>query len=352
MSNLSDKLRRLCSDSENIYIPEYDDNDIKEDEEQPISSINLDEVEPKSSNKNKTKKSTIDKLMSDIDNVDKNRSDIIDDDDFDSFLESLSDDPDDEDTEFRNSIIDMGRKYARDTLMGESSEIQKVFSANEKKLQNLIKEIREDKHRISELMNKMSPRAASPKAMSELQDTKNTLHEAELSAIKESNSMKKSEVELSLKAKAQKGNEQSNISSGNLIRDLFSVGRKDMIDGMGGYEGVSGSFDDTSEEYDGTSTTINDNEESNECDDEVIQQKYFSEKSTSNNFIKYKDSGAHYILEIDDDGNKRIYAEDRNGNVLDDYPLPTDTSQLSFEFDSKTNMATDDYYRTYEVRKI
>lgn len=348
MSSLGDRLRQLYSNSDDLYVPEFDNESTSE--EQSVSVIDLDSVESESDRKKSKKKSTIDEIMSNLSDIDKrNSGDDID--DFDEFLE-LMDDADEDDVEFRNSIIDAGRKYARETAISQStSEIQKIFSSNEKKLQNLINEIREDKRRISDTMSKMSPRAASPKALSELQETKNTLHNAELSAIKESNSMKKTEVELSLKAKSQKSEEQGSMASGNLIRDLFSVGRKDMISGMGGYEGISGSFEEDDEETESASVK-DDMSPSNNNDDEYIQKKYFSEEQTEDNFVKYIDSGGHYILEIDGDGNKRIYAEDRDGNVLNDYPLPTDTSQLSFEFDDKDNIATDDFFRRYEVRRV
>lgn len=352
MSSLGDKLRQLCANSNDFYVPEYDKDSTSED--QDMSVIDLDDVETGSRKHDKNKKSIIDKIESDFDDYYKKNSKFNDnDDDFDDFLDNLSDDLDEDDIEFRNSIIDMGRKYARETAISEgTSEIQRMFSSNEKKLQTLLKEIREDKKRISTMMDKMSPRAASPKAVSELQETRNTLHNAELSAIKESNNMKKTEIELSLKAKSQKNDEQGSISSGNLIRDLFSVGRKDMISSMGGYENVSGSFDDSDDELE-SSVPIKDDEAHNENDeDEHMREKYLPQEESSNGFIKYKDSGAHYILEIDDEGNKQIYAEDRDGNILDDYPLPTDTSQLSFEFDDRANTATDDYYRLYEVRRV
>ena len=61
--------------------------------------------------------------------------------------------------------------------------------------------------------------------------------------------------------------------------------------------------------------------------------------------------GVHYILEYDDDGPVQIVAEDMDGNVVPDYPIP-DLGDLSFNISENTGTATDNLSQKYDLRKI
>ena len=69
-------------------------------------------------------------------------------------------------------------------------------------------------------------------------------------------------------------------------------------------------------------------------------------------FLKYEGLGAHYVLEETEDGTRRVYAEDKDGNVIEDYPVPKDVDELRFEINQKNNTAIDQLQRKYEYRYI
>ena len=118
-----------------------------------------------------------------------------------------------------------------------------------------------------------------------------------------------------------------------------------MVNGIGGYSGVSGASTDTDEPaFDYTM----------EDDDEVIQRKYFHDQPERNTdgdkWLKYEESGVGYVLIVDGDGNPQtILAEDRDGNRLYDYPIP-DIDNLTFDIDLIAKSATDNLHRNYTVR--
>lgn len=353
MSTLGNKLRQLSSD-DSLYIPEEQENDSPQikhkSNNDDILDISSGTKNKKSEKKNKKKKkSSLDSFdgmedyFSDVGLSDEELSDT-----FDGIIDILSDE-DDEDTELRTSLLSMGRKYARETQSSELSEVQKAFSGNDKKINRLLTEVRADKDRLTKYIQSLSPRASGPKSIAELQDTLNGIHAAELNIIKESNNMIKSEIELQIKAKASKKDEQgTNELSGNMISSLFGMDRKNVMGNIGGYAGISGAIDkkDNDEDEEELSNTEEVYEEVSTDDEDE------EENSDGDKFLKYRDRGVEYILEIDGNGNKNIYAEDKDGNIIDDYPMPSNQEELSFEIDDKDNTAQDDYFRKYKIRRV
>lgn len=303
-------------------------------------------------NKEKPKKKKKDKfarLMSESNSfLDQYSSDLID--EFDEYIETGF--LEDEDVTLRNSLVGMGRKYARDTKStAETSELTKAFSANEKILSQLLDEIKDDKSRIQKDIDSMRVmRTKNYKTLAELVETKSTYQNTALSIVKELNNIKKTQFDLQLKMKKNKEDEGDGLGSTNkAIQQLFSIGRGNIMSSLGGYEGVSGANDYS---IDGDTEYVS--SISSGYDDDLIQKKYFNDDSESegDKFLKYEGMGVEYILLIDEDDNKQIIAEDRDGNIIPDYPTPKNIDELTFDINESIGTATDNLYRNYKLRRI
>lgn len=275
-------------------------------------------------------------------------------DDFDDCIDAL--DEYDEDSELKNSILAIGRKYARENAAsGEASEIVQAFAPQETKLNSLITLINKDINSIEEDLRemRMSRMAGNRnfKYISELTDVKSTLYSNQTAVIKELNQLKKIQFELRQKQKAAEAGVGDNSSAAQaIIQSMFGIGHDNLLSGVGGRAGTSGSYeDDYSYEDDeplSSSSAVDTMRET------VIDATDNDDGSDGAKFLKYENLGVEYVLEEDDDGHMDIYAEDKNGNRVDDYPLPTDTSNLSFERNERGGYATDQFARKYKLRHV
>ena len=260
--------------------------------------------------------------------------------DFEGYLEDyLMDDADDE---FRRNLVKYGRKYARNTRdTGEGSEIQKAYAEQEAELDQLIKDIDMDKENINKDIQKMrSYRSVNFKTLSELVETRTSLHNTHLGAIKEKNSVVKNKFELQMKANKEKDESEGDSTVANrMIQNLFGMGRDALISD---YSDVSGAAEAGME-----SAAV-------PFDEEDFIDKRFGEdefESDGDKFLKYEGVFKEYVLEYDDDGPVQIVAEDIDGNVIPDYPLP-DINNLDFTISESTNSATDNLSQQYILRKV
>ena len=274
-------------------------------------------------------------------------------DDFESFLDDESNFSDEDSDELRNGLISMGRKYARDTgVSAEQSEITKTFSSSEKRLKDLYDEIARDKVNIQKDIDQLRgmTRGKNYKALSDLNSSKTSYHSTQLQAIKEMNSIKKTEFEMRMKERAAKMASSTgggdDIST-NTIRSLFGAGRNDIINAAGGYSKVSGA----------TGTSISQSFVSDDMTDDEIEQTYFSdepeETTDGDKFLEYEGKGVEYTLLVDDDNSPiEVVAKDRDGNVIPDYPMPTNVDQLQFSVNMTTQSAEDELHRKYHVERV
>lgn len=262
---------------------------------------------------------------------------------FDMFLDN---DFDEEDVELKNSLISLGRKYARETAVtAETSEIIQAFSGSEKYLRNLYDEIETDKSKIQKDLDQMRmSRSRNYKTIAELNEQKNSYINSQISIVKELNSIKKSQFDLKYKdQKAKNGiDDGNNDISSSMIRNLFSLGKGGMIDALGGYEEISGASDA------GIHNEI--------YDDDKIHDKYFSsneEESEGDLYLKYENMNIELIMLIDEDDNiLNIIAEDDEGNVIPDYPVPEINDGMGCTFNKTVMTAEDGYHRKYKLRIV
>lgn len=265
-------------------------------------------------------------------------------DDFDTFL---NDDEleSDNNLELQGSLISLGRKYARETAVSaETSEIMKTFAGSEKNLKTLYDEISKDKQQVQSDIDQMRlARSRNFKSLSDLISAKNQYHATQLSIIKEINNIHKTQFDLKYKDQKNKVEEADSTVSNNTIRSLFSLGKGDLIGSIGGYEEISGARDD--ESYYG-----------DEISDEEIQRKYFSDdeyNTDGDNYLKYEGVALDYILLLDSDNQMQdIIVEDIDGNLIPDYPMPSNKEELTFTIDAKTMTAEDGLHRKYKIRYV
>ena len=274
------------------------------------------------------------------------QSELIAADSFDAFMDDdgLSEE---EDVEMRNNLVSLGRKYARDSAISkESSEISKTFAESETKLKALYEEVSKDKAAIERDIERMRVPGRGGKILSDMVSAKNSYHNTQLAIVKELNGIKKTTFELRAKEEARKEaeNAESTDINSNTLQSIFSSSRSNIVKGIGGYGGISGAVN-------GDSMTVVD--ELDEEDDELIQKKYFHdqrEETDGDKWLKYEQSGVEYVLIVDEDGNPQtVFAEDRDGNQIFDYPVP-DISNLTFEVDKIGRTATDNLNRNYKLR--
>ena len=305
----------------------------------------------KSNKKEKKKKDRFTKVMEDSKKI---IEDYCDDEsifEFDNYIDNYF--IEDEDATLKNNLINMGRKYNRDSSQSsESTEINKAFTPNEKALSGLLEEINKDKVALQKDIEALRmSRIKNYKNLAELLAAKNQLINASLQVVKEQTSIKKTQFDLQHKANAKKTNEELGdgvSTTSRAISNLFSLGRSNILSSVGGYESISGATNDENTN-DGISTNIYDDS------DEAIQKKYFSDdsrESDGDKFLKYENMGVEYVLLIDNNGYQEVIAEDKNGNIVSDYPMPSNIKDLNFEISESTGTATDDFHRRYKVRNI
>ena len=273
-------------------------------------------------------------------------------DEFDTFLDDENLFSAEEDAEMRNNLISLGRKYARDSAASkESSEINKTFADSEKRLKALYEELDRDKSSLQKDIERMRVPGRGGKSLADMISVKNSMQSTQLSIVKEINSLRKNIYDMRTKEAMRKEAENAggNDINANTLQSIFSSSRSGLVNSMGGYRGVSGAGND---EADYGSFV------SSEMDDEEIQRRYFNDSvSSSDNdgskFLEYEDRGVEYVLLVDDENKVQgVIAEDKEGTMIPDYPLPNNIEDLNFEIDNVSKMASDNLHRNYHVRKV
>lgn len=269
---------------------------------------------------------------------------------FDAYFDEYADS--DEDTELKNSLISQGRKYARDTKSTtQSSEVAKVFSGNDKDLNKMLSDIDADLIAIQrDIDNLRSMRTGrNNKALTDFQMNKKELFNTKLSIIKAQAGLHKDMFDIQTKINREKqssggDNGDPDMLINRAIGNMFGSGRSAALGTVGGYSGVSGAIGaDKSAEYE------NEYDDEETVDDTTcnIEEPPGGERA----YLKYENAGAHLIVTEHEDHSYSVHAEDRDGNVLSDYPLPPNADHLSFEVNERFGTARDDYHRKYTYRK-
>lgn len=336
--SLSESLTQFLSSEDSFENPYNESSDIER-----RKAFENEQKQKKKEKKDK-KKDSFEEFVTEVQSIVEEDDD---DEDFDAYLQEFM--LEDEDDQFRNELIKRGRQYNRNTASSkEASELQKLYAGNERRIENLLKEMAEDSKKVQEdITHLRMSRSKNYKALAELVGERRGYHDTTLNAIKELNNMTKAKVELQLKVDKEHKDEagDGDIIATRAIQNIFGMGRSNLI---GSYADVSGSTEaGATTEY---SEAID--------EDQIIHDKYFKDdddrpETDGDKFLKYEDLNVELILEIDDEGNPiQIVAEDQDGNVIPDYPTVEISDDLSFNVSESTGTATDNLSQKYKLRKV
>lgn len=353
MSKLLDDLRQFNSDDEESDSYQKDSSQFSDPFSTSINPLAMDSfVRKNKEEKKKSKEKAPEGKFSDLFEFDDMESD---DSELDFSMEHLFDYTEDEN--LRNNLVKMGRKYARDHAFTEDqSEIAKAFAGQETALQNLIAEIDKDAAGVQQDINTMRmSRSRNFKALSDLVSARGSLHSTKLSAIKEVTSLRKNIVDLTMKSKAKEaGDDASSNAATFAIQKLLSgANREAILDSVGGRgDTITNESLDDSPYFE------------MEPSDEIIQKKYFSDdyediedpkerarKQEGSKYIQYENDGVQLYLNVSESGHQTVIAKNKYGEVVPDYPLPTNADSLEFSVHEDLGTATDQMHRSYILDK-
>lgn len=261
--------------------------------------------------------------------------------------------PDDEDYELKQSLISKGRKYARDTKVSkEASEVAKAFSGNEKLIDDTISDITGDIKAIQRDIDQIRSlrTGRNTKMLVDMVENKTALYNARMAAIKEKNNMTKTVIELQNKAKKEQKEADSSGDSSALVNRAIGdiIGNRGAALGIvGGYSSVSGAKD-VDETYSDFVDDDGDEYESSAYESGAQEE----DPNAGRIYLKYEGRGVKLVVTEDEQGRHKVHAEDRDGEILPDYPLPTNADHLQFSVNEKLGTAVDDCNRQYEFRRI
>lgn len=272
----------------------------------------------------------------------------------DSFDEMVADTfKAEEDVAFRNSLISMGRKYAVKGFeeSQESSEVTRAFSRQEIAIQGLLEAYDGAIMDIGrDLAFLRTMRTRSYKSIGEMAEVHASYLSGKLAAIKELNSMAKNKFDITAKLKAASGGEgDSSTAASRAIQQIFSAGRNALV--TADSPGDSGAYEEDHSTGDISPGGADYND--GRVETALAQAMDIPEPSTDGDvFIMHEKEGVEYVLDIGEDGEDRqIYAINQSGDIVRDYPLPSDPQSLTFSINEMTGTATDQMQRTYRVRK-
>lgn len=269
-------------------------------------------------------------------------------DDYDPTFDELIEDAfyDDEDAALRNSLIAMGRKYAIKGMeeASESSEVNRAFVKQEQYIEMAIEELNRDAAAIQRdlEMLRMS-RTRSYKALSDLASAKTSNISAKLSAVKQLTDIQKTKYEIELKLKREKneGATENGYAATQAVQKLLGIGRANLLG---------------ADEYELTTSNIEDPGNADYDDgrpESAIQRVLDIPEAVTDGdkFIQYENDGVEYVLDVDrETEHKQIYAITKNGDVIPDYPMPSNPEQLQFSINEVIGEATDQLQRRYRLR--
>lgn len=268
-------------------------------------------------------------------------------DDYDPTFDELIEDAfrDDEDVQLRNSLIAMGRKYAIKGMEEEteSSEVNRSFVKQEQYIEMAIEELNRDAAAIQRDLEMLRvSRTRSYKALSDLAAAKTSNITAKLSAIKQLTDIQKAKYDINLKMRREKSENSSDngYAATQAVQKLLGIGRANLL-GSEEYE-LTSSIEDPGNAYydDGRPES-------------AIQRVMDIPEAVTDGdkFIQHENDGVEYVLDIDRETDTRqIYAINKYGDVVPDYPMPSNQDQLQFSINDIIGEATDQLQRRYRIR--
>lgn len=258
--------------------------------------------------------------------------------DFDDLIEDAFEQ--DENVTMRNNLIAMGRKYAIRAMdeAGESSEVERSFARQEQMLLQITEEIASDEILLARDLELLrGVRGRNYKALADLASAKGSLHTAKLSAIDKLIGLTKTKWDISIKLKKERSEDaaDSGMAATQAVQRLLSVGRQNLIPEDEDDYAPATSYDDGRPE-----TAIH------------MAADLPPISSDGDMFIAHEGDGIELVLDISsDDEHKQIYAVNRHGDVVPNYPMPSNIHELNFTMNELAGEATDQLQRRYRIRR-
>lgn len=267
---------------------------------------------------------------------------------FDDLIDLVSES--DEDLQLKNSMLSLGKKYNREHIIDDAdtrNAVEKAFSPQERKLKDLSTEFEKDVKEIDEIIfNMKASRTRNTKTMTELMEQRTAARKEVVNIQKILNDVQKTKFDIAAKQqKNETGNEDAFANANLAVQQLLHTGRQSLIDSVGGREGSSGAYtDDEDDPYNALNDTFSVEEMAIDAEDD------YENANEGDLFIKYENSFDHYQLTVRQDGSYgKVLAIDKDGDVIPDYPVPEDTSDLRFKVDNESAIASDQLNRRYHL---
>lgn len=256
---------------------------------------------------------------------------------FDELIEGAFEE--DENVAIRNSLIAMGRKYAIKAMdeAGESSEVERSFARHEQALAQIAEEITADEVLLARDMELLrGVRGRNYKALADLASAKGALHSTKLSAVSKMIDIQKTKWDISIKLKRERNDDaaDSGMAATQAVQRLLSVGRQNLMPDEDYDYGPDTDYDDGRPE-----TAIH------------MAADLPPAVSDGDVFISHEAEGVEYVLDIDDDDRRQVYAVNRHGDVVPNYPMPSNINELHFTLNELAGEATDQLQRRYRIRR-
>lgn len=246
----------------------------------------------------------------------------------------------------KNSVFDeliSGKKKKKKKKKdGELTDYNMEFDKEINLLKNLLVDQNEFTSSLQKkydmLNNSKSSQRGIGKFTTDLITNINQARSLSMQLVEKTINTKKTIAELTMKEKekfsAKNGEaEDMGMYASTYLKEMMNMGRKN-IDGMG-YN--AGEYDDDvtpDELFD----SVNDVLGGDTRPDEVLK------------YLKYEDSGINIKAVIHGENLVCFKAYDKNGDVVDDYPLPDDDTNLNMN--RSTGIATDRFNNKYEIEWI
>lgn len=285
-----------------------------------------------------------------------------------------------DDSEFVDKIVDPNRK-AYQKLKKDKNKFKREYAEELTLLYDTLKEtdkFSKDILKRYQELNGSKQRGLSKYAI-DLADTVLSSKQTKLNIIKEIASVKKNALDQKTKYEAQlakieaeMNKAQAQQQAGDLglmgsgyLQNILEYGRKNFINTMTG----DGSYDEENyiETQDGMYLEDNDNddeeilsmiedhyEDEAELDD-LISNRLHSNKSNrsaeGNKYIQYEQRKPVIKISLNEDtGEYSFFAVDQDGNVIDDFPLPSDDHKINpIRFSLDNSYGTDKRGRQYKT---
>lgn len=282
-------------------------------------------------------------LDDDLDDITKSIPTIGDDDEYDPEFDSMIAKVfyEDENVQLRNSLMALGRQYSIKGMEeeAETSGVTRAFAKQEQQIYMLLDEINSDAVSLQgDIEFLRTARTRSYKSLADLVSAKVSMSNAKLAAIKELSAIQKAKYDIGLKLKASKndGGADNSYSASQAIQKLLSVGRKNLISDE---DSVLVSSDGGSDDTNRAETAL---EMARDIPDAVTD---------GDKFIEHETEGVEYVLDIDRDSDYRqIYAINKDGDVVENYPMPSNQDELAFSINENAGEAVDQLQRRYRLR--